>query len=288
MDGLLLQERSKNIQAALQRSLGSARSWLADRLASKQNTSAEAWQQKLSDAMHLIQANLEFVSVEHSPVTILVTSAEAAEGKTSLAANLAVVAAQAGREVLLVDADLRRPKLHMLFGVRNRGGLTSLLRDRSAAPEGLLQRTRVKRLRLLASGPVPPNPTELLASHRMKACLVQLRQVADLVVIDAPGVLVASDAAVLTGHVDGTILVINAQRTGAHRVSQAVAVLQHAGAHMLGGVLNRAARLATPSYASDTQCEDQALLPLEGVPVGPASDRLSGDRPQPATGSRLA
>jgi capsular exopolysaccharide synthesis family protein len=272
------------LRAVPRRLLERPRAWWGQAgFATNERLAVDAWQQKLSESLHLLQANLEFVSVERTPVTILVTSAEAGEGKTTLASNLAVVAAQAGRDVVLVDADLRRPGLHKVFGVRNRSGLTSLLRDPTVAPGAVLQRTRVTRLRVLTSGPVPPNPTELLASERLRVCLRELRTQADLVVLDAPGVLVASDAPVLTGQVDGTLLVVNAQRTAGQRVSQAVAVLQHAGAHLLGGVLNCAPRHAVPSYtyAADAEDQDQALPLAEGGPISLEPDRAPGTEPNP-------
>src|SRR5262249_27375398 len=151
--------------------------------------------------------NLQFAAVEHPFRTLLVTSAEQADGKTTVASNLAVVLAQAGQQVLLVEADLRRPSLHDVFGIQNRVGLTSLLVDEGLPAASAPIATRVLGLSVVPSGPLPPNPSELLASRRMRSRLAELRELADVVILDSPPVLAVSDPVVLAGLVDGTLLV---------------------------------------------------------------------------------
>jgi capsular exopolysaccharide synthesis family protein len=203
-----------------------------------------------AEAFRLLRANLQFVAIERPLRTLLVTSSDAGDGKSTTAANLAIVLAQAGQRVLLVDADLRRPSQHQVFDLPNRAGLTSLLLDEKLQAENAVARTRVQGLTLLPSGPLPPNPSELLASPRMRARLSELRELADLVIVDSPPVLPVSDPAILAGQADGTLLVVNAQRTRGQHAAHAVATLQQAGARLLGAVLNRTPRTGGSYYGS--------------------------------------
>ena len=196
----------------------------------------------IAEAFRLLRANLQFSAIERPLRTLLVTSAEAGDGKSTTAANLAIVMAQAGQKVILVDADLRRPTQHGLFDVTNRIGLTSLIVDGALDVESAMVPTRVEGLRLLTSGPLPPNPSELLASQRMQARLGELAKLADLVVVDSPPVLPVSDPVVLSGLADGTLIVVNTQHTRGQHAADAVATLRSAGANLLGCVLNRVAR----------------------------------------------
>jgi capsular exopolysaccharide synthesis family protein len=194
------------------------------------------------EAYRLLRANLQFAAVEHPLRSLLVTSCDPGDGKSTTAANLAVVAAQSGARVLLVDADLRRPSLHTIFGLRNATGLTSLLVDPGLATEDALLPTHVPNLTVLLSGPLPPNPGELLASQRMADRLAELSGLADLVIIDSSPVLPVSDAAVLAGWVDASLLVVDVRRTRGHQAASAVAMLERAGARLVGAVLNRLPR----------------------------------------------
>jgi protein-tyrosine kinase len=187
----------------------------------------------------LLRANVQFAAIERRLRTLLVTSTEAGDGKSLTAANLAVVMAQAGQKVLLIDADLRHPTLHLLFGVPNRVGLTSLIVDEHLDAESVMVETNVDGLRLIPSGPLPPNPSQLLASRRMRHQLEVLSTLSNLVVIDSPPVLPVSDPAVLAGLTDGTLMVVNVQRTGGQRAANATHTLRSAGAQLLGAVMNR-------------------------------------------------
>jgi capsular exopolysaccharide synthesis family protein len=170
--------------------------------------------------------------------SLVVTSAVATEGKTTTAANLAVVMAQAGKRVVLVDGDLRRPSAHKLFGLSNETGLTSALLEDPTALNGYLQATELEHLRVLAAGPVPPNPQELLGSQRMEELLHKLEGEADMVVLDTPPALVVADANVLAARADGVLMVVNTGRTRRAAVQQAVEGLRQVGANLMGGVLN--------------------------------------------------
>ena len=205
--------------------------------------------QAVGEAFRLLRANLQFAAVERRLRTLLVTSSEAGDGKSMTAANLAVVIAQAGKNILLVDADLRHPSLHILFGVSNRLGLTSLIVDEHLSVDSVMIRTPVEGLRLIPSGPLPPNPSELLASQRMRDQLERLSQLADMVVIDSPPVLPVSDPAVLAGLSDGTLMIVNVQHSAAQRVAESAHTLRSAGAHLLGAVLNRVPLRGTSYYA---------------------------------------
>ena len=193
-----------------------------------------------SEAYRTLRTNIQFSSVDKPVRSLLVTSAGPSEGKSTTAANLAVVMAQTGQRVVLVDTDLRRPVMHKVFGVANNTGLTSaLLNGEQVVLDGHLQGTEVENLSLLTSGPIPPNPSELLGSHRMARLVEKLAGQADLVIFDSPPVLAVTDAAVMGRQVDGVVLVVDAGQTREQVLAQATAELQQTGANLLGAVLNR-------------------------------------------------
>jgi succinoglycan biosynthesis transport protein ExoP len=193
----------------------------------------------VSESYRTLRTNLQFSSPDKPLRTVVVTSALATEGKTTTAANLAVVMAQAGKQVVLLDGDLRRPALHKVFGLANRAGLTTALVEDSPELSEYLQGTDVENLRVLTTGPIPPNPQELLGSQRMRELLQRLQEEADVVVVDTPPTLVVADANVLASLTDGVLMVVNAGHTRRAAIQQAADGLRQAGAHLLGGVLNR-------------------------------------------------
>jgi non-specific protein-tyrosine kinase len=193
-----------------------------------------------AEAYRTLRTNIQFCSVDKPVRTLLVTSAMPTEGKSTTAANLAVVMAQTGQRVVLVDTDLRRPVMHKVFGVPNNTGLTTaLLAGEKVSLDGQLQPTEVENLSLLTSGPIPPNPSELLGSQRMAHLVEQLSDEADLVIFDSPPVLAVTDAAVLGRQVDGVLLVVDAGETREPALAQATAELQKTGATVLGAALNK-------------------------------------------------
>jgi capsular exopolysaccharide synthesis family protein len=203
----------------------------------------------IAEAYRTLRANVEFSSVDAPVRTLLVTSAVPGEGKSVTACNLAVAFAQSGRRVLLVDADLRRPGVHRLFDLANDRGLTDMLRDEAVGLDSVCHRSEQANLRILTTGPLPPNPAELLGSNRMQARLTLLLESADLVVMDSPPLQAVTDAAILSSFVDGTLLVVDANRSRRRHVRKARETLTRAGAHVLGAVLNRVAARDSLEYA---------------------------------------
>lgn len=192
----------------------------------------------ISEAYRTLRTNLEFSSLDKPLKTMVVTSAGPEEGKSTTLANLAVTLAQAEKRVILVDCDLRRPSQHEIFGVANGIGLTSMVVDEEAFKNPPLQETPVPNLKLLPSGPLPPNPSELLGSRRMEEIIATLRERADLVLFDAPPIIAVTDAAVLASKVDGVLLVINAGTTKRDHAQRAKALLEKVNARLVGAVLN--------------------------------------------------
>ena len=192
----------------------------------------------VSEAYKAIRTSLLFSSTDRPVRTLIVTSTAPGEGKTSTACNLAVVMAQAGNRVILVDADFRRPTLSKIFRLPDNVGLGNLvLGDRSL--DEALGDTEVANLKVLATGPIPPNPSELLSSRPMAAILPQLAAAADFVIFDTPPVAAVTDATVLASKCDGVILVVEAGRTAGPAVIRTRDTLLGVNARMLGVVLNK-------------------------------------------------
>ena len=200
-----------------------------------------------AEAYRTLRTNIEFASVDAPLKTLLVTSAGAHEGKTVTAANLAIAFAQSGRPTILVDADLRRPGVARMFGLENERGLTTLLREEGATINKIAHPTEQTNLRIITTGPLPPNPAELLGSQRMRRALAKITEAADCVIFDAPPVQVVIDAAVMSAYLDGTVLVVDATRSRRGAVRQAREALAKAGANVLGVILNRVPRGARAS-----------------------------------------
>jgi capsular exopolysaccharide synthesis family protein len=192
----------------------------------------------VSEAYRTLRTNLDFSSLDKPIKTMLVTSASPEEGKSTVLANLAVTTAQTGRKVILVDCDLRRPTLHYIFNLKNDVGLTTMVVDDAAMESPPLQDTGVEGLQLVSSGPLPPNPSELLGSRRMEDIIADLLERADVVLFDAPPVVAVTDAAVLATKVDGVLLVVNAGGTKRDYARTAKARLEKVNANLLGAVLN--------------------------------------------------
>jgi len=191
------------------------------------------------EAYRILRANVEFAGFGNPGGTILVASAEPTEGKTTTVANLGVVAAQAGKRVIVVDSDLRRPRLHQMFELEREKGLTSLLLEAEPDVDAALQPTEVEGLQVLVSGPLPPNPADLLGSPQMGRLIEKLGERADLVLFDSPPVLAVADASLLAAQTAGTILVVDAGETRRDAVRRAKEALEKAEARILGAVLNR-------------------------------------------------
>jgi non-specific protein-tyrosine kinase len=209
-----------------------------------------------TEAYRALRVNIQFSMVDRTLRTILVTSANPGEGKSTIACNLAIVIAQAGARVILVDSDLRRPTLHRIFALPNSSGLTSILLDPDTQLPALIQASGVDNLRIMTSGPQPPNPSELLGSKRMESVIEALQQEADIIIFDSPPVLAATDGLVLSSRVDATILIIRAGHTRRSPARHAREALKTVGANTLGAVLNRLAKSEHSMYQGYYYAED--------------------------------
>jgi non-specific protein-tyrosine kinase len=192
----------------------------------------------VSEAYRTLRTNLSFSSLDEPIRTLVVTSPAPDEGKSTTIANLAVTMAQGGRSTILVDCDLRRPALHTLFNCRSEPGLTNLLLEENGQPA--LQQTEVEGLQLLASGPLPPNPADLLGSQKIDKVIASLAETADVVLFDAPPVIAVTDAAVLGAKVDGVLLVISAGKTRREHAQRAKEMLERANVRIVGAALTNA------------------------------------------------
>lgn len=205
-------------------------------------------QDPLSEAYRMIRTNLGFSAIDKQIQSILFTSALPGEGKSTTIANLAVTLAQSGKRTLLVDGDLRKPSLHHFFRYGNHVGLTSALID-SGRLNDSIQNTDVPNLYLLSSGPLPPNPSELLSSSAMRKLMVHLYEQFDYVLVDSPPLLLAADGQVLSRIVDGVVLVVKYASTKKEQVVKAKDLLVKANASILGVILNQKKYSANDDYA---------------------------------------
>jgi polysaccharide biosynthesis transport protein len=193
----------------------------------------------ISEAYRVLRTNLSFSAVDVGLSSVLVTSSSPSEGKSTTAANLAVVMAQAGKRVILVDADLRRPTQHKIFSLSNNQGLTTAILDNQTPINYHLQESKIKGLRIMSSGPIPPNPAELLNSQRMSHVLEELKNEADIVLFDSPPALTVTDAAILATQVDGSLLVVHVGETRRDTFMEAAERMHKTGSPIFGVVLNR-------------------------------------------------
>ena len=204
----------------------------------------------VSEAYRILRTNIQFSSLDKPIHTLLVTSANPSEGKSTTAANLAAVMAQTGQKVVLIDTDLRRPVIHKVFDVPNNLGLTNALLTPPDAStlQHLIQPTQVKNLSVLTSGPLPPNPSELLGSRRMADLIEALKSMADIIIFDSPPALAVTDSAVLARQLDGVLLVVDSGETREPLARRAAEELGKVGAHILGVALNRLSPTNTDGY----------------------------------------
>ncbi|QSO51148.1 CpsD/CapB family tyrosine-protein kinase [Alicyclobacillus curvatus] len=201
----------------------------------------------ITEAYRTIRTNLQFASAVDDIKVVLLTSALPSEGKTSTVSNTAVVTAEAGKKVLLIDADMRKPQIHQRFQISNLRGLSTVLIREGALGDCIVP-SDTEGLFLLPSGPIPPNPSELLASKRFAELIQECREQFDLIFIDSPPVLSVSDALILTRSSDGVVFVLDAQATNRKLAQKAVASLQQIQAKLLGVVLNRVKNEPGNSY----------------------------------------
>ena len=199
----------------------------------------------VTESYRIIRSRIRFKPTDKLTRSIMVTSSMPEEGKSVTAANLAVVFAQANYKTVIVDADLRHPALHELFEVNNEAGLGDLLSSTDLKIEDCVQDTSLKNLKILTSGMPLPDPSERLGSERMKEILDELKSVASIIIVDSAPVLVYADAIVLSGRLDGVIMVIQAGKSTRGAVTQALFDLQNANANLLGSVFNQSPKSDT-------------------------------------------
>ncbi|HHP5661872.1 CpsD/CapB family tyrosine-protein kinase [Bacillus paranthracis] len=191
----------------------------------------------ISEQYRNIRTNIEFAAVDKNIHSLMITSANPSEGKTTTTANMAVVFAQQGKKVLLIDADMRKPAMHQMFQVDNIFGLTNVL-THSERLEKCVQTTAVDNLYFLACGPIPPNPAELLGSKSMQELLAQAYSMYDLVIFDLPPILAVTDAQIMANVCDASILVVRSEATEKETALKAKGLLESAKGKLLGVVLN--------------------------------------------------
>ena len=190
----------------------------------------------LAESYRLIRSGLLLSSAEHPPKTMLVTSMNAKEGKTSTTANIARILAQGGSRVLIVDCDLRRPRMHEIFPVKNEPGLSSFLSG--ATDENVVRAIRGENIFLIPSGPIPPAPAELLGSEKMKMLIKSLSEKFDFILLDSPPVQNVTDSLTLSQYVEGTIVVVRAGKTTNEELESGMKKLHDVRTRFLGFVLN--------------------------------------------------
>jgi non-specific protein-tyrosine kinase len=188
-----------------------------------------------AEAYRTLSTNIQFSSLDRDVRTLLVTSVGPNEGKSIVLANLAITLAEGGKRVVMVDCDLRHPSLHTIFGLADQPGLTTMVLNESLAPPR--QGTPFTNVDLVAAGPLPPNPAELISSERFSRVLAAIGAEADMVLVDAPPVSAVTDATILATRVDGVLLVVDSGRTRRDPARRAADQLQRVGARVLGAVL---------------------------------------------------
>jgi len=192
----------------------------------------------VAEAYRVLRTNLQFSAVDKPLKKVLVTSSVPQEGKSMVIANLAISIASTGKKTLLVDADLRRPKQHKNFLLENHIGLSNLLAE-NLPLDKVLHTTKVDTLHVITSGPVPPNPAEMLGSDRMYKFIEEVSSIYDTILFDTPPVNSVADASILSPRMDGIILVIEAGSTEREASIIAKQQLEKVNARILGVVLNK-------------------------------------------------
>ncbi len=192
----------------------------------------------VSEAFRSLRTNLQFSGIDTPLKTVLVTSASPSDGKSSIVANLATVIAQSEKNVVVMDADMRRPTLHKLFKLSNRIGLSDYFIRTPEKMTGVVKKTRVNGLNIITSGSLPPNPSELLSSSKMQDVLSLLEKHFDMVLLDSPPLLAVTDALILAKSVNGVLLVVDPKKTKRGAIRQAIEQLQRLDTRLLGVVLN--------------------------------------------------
>lgn len=193
---------------------------------------------RVSEQYRTLRANIQFSSVDNVLKTFVVTSAESGAGKSTIASNLALSFVSQGMKVLLIDADMRKPVIHNLFKLTNRDGLTTLLSTKGLDENRVIHKIGSSNLSVLTCGPVPPNPSELMASKRMLQLMDDLKKRFDLIIVDVPPIIAVADAQIMANMADGTIFVIRKGISTKESVMKAKELLEMSKATIIGSVFN--------------------------------------------------
>ena len=239
---------------------------------------ADSQRSPATESFRSLRTNLQFASASRDMHSLVFTSSRPGDGKTTTVANLGAVLAQGGQQVILVDADLRKPRLHRLFkGISNRAGLSNvLISSTSVDLDKLLQSTEIPGVRVLTTGPLPPNPPDLLNSPGMRELVAELEQKADIVLIDSPP-MVVSDPLIVAGLVDGVVLVTLAGRARSSALTRVIEELEPTGTWLFGVVVNQV----------DLAGEDYYYY-YQSSYAADSDDTDSGDTPPPSSKERIS
>lgn len=191
-----------------------------------------------AEAFRTLRTNIMFSATDKEIETILFTSSSPGEGKSTISANYAITLTQSGQRVILVDCDMRRPTIHKVMGLNNKKGLTNMLIE-NATFEEVAQTGWVEKLKIITTGPLPPNPAELIGSAKMDALIETLKEKADVVLFDAPPLLAVTDSQLLASKLDGVVLVIKAGAVTREMAVKAKELLGNVKAKILGCVMNK-------------------------------------------------
>lgn len=200
----------------------------------------------ISEAYRTLRTNIQFSNFDDSLRTILVTSSGPSEGKSTTSSNLALTLAETGKKILLIDCDLRKPSLHKKFNLSNNRGLSNLLIGQVKFTE--IAKKYTDNLCILTSGTIPPNPSEMLSSKKMKIFLEEAKATFDYIVLDTPPVIAVTDAQILSTMADGVLLVIAAGQAEIGAAQKAKELLEHVKANILGAVINKAEVSSSKNY----------------------------------------
>ena len=193
----------------------------------------------IAEAYRILRTNIEFSNIDKNIKTILVTSAQQNEGKSTSISNLAsTFASLENKKVLIIDCDLRNPSVHKMFNVSNISGLTDVLTGQKDI-EKCIEKTKVKNLDILKAGKIPPNPSEILQSKKMRNFMEVIKEYYDYIFIDSPPVGIVTDASILAQYADGTILLVAANEADIEAVKVAKERLEGVNANILGAILNK-------------------------------------------------
>ncbi|MCR8660652.1 CpsD/CapB family tyrosine-protein kinase [Paenibacillus endoradicis] len=201
----------------------------------------------ISESYRTLRTNISFTAVDNELKVIMVTSASPGEGKSTTAANIAVTYAQSNYNVIVMELDLRKPTVHKTFNVTNRAGITHVLTNQASLEE-VIRSTDIPNIDVISSGPIPPNPSELLGSNQLVKVINGLKQIYDIIIIDTPPLLAVTDAQLVASICDGVILVVDSGQVKRSAAIDAKQKLDRVNAKILGVVLNNVKKKKNDDY----------------------------------------